>query len=205
MQRMTSGDRRSQILAIAAEEFARTGLHGTSAETIARRAGISQPYIYRLFGTKRELFRLVVADAFAEMTRGIVVAAGELRGEAALTVMADEYRRLQADRTRLLLQMQGFAACDDDAVRETVRTAFGTHWETVAGITGLDPVRMKIYIALGMLLNDVAAMDVGDLDAGWALASLDQVPVTFFRHRADDDFDAEAVESQGAASNATHP
>ena len=203
MQRMTSADRRYQILAIAAEEFARTGLHGTSAETIARRADISQPYIYRLFGTKKELFRLVVADAFDEMTSGIVAAAGELRGEAALTVIADEYRRLLADRTRLLLQMQGFAACDDDAVRETVRSAFGTHWHTVAGITGLDPVRMKIFIALGMLLNDVAAMDVGDLNADWARASLDQVPVAFFRDRADDD--SGSAESQGAASDDPRP
>lgn len=183
MQRMTGVERRAQILAIAAEEFARTGLHGTSAETIARRADISQPYIYRLFGTKRELFRLVVAEAFAEMTRGIVAAAGDLRGEAALVPIADEYRRLLADRTRLLLQMQGFAACDDDAVRETVQAAFGHHWETIAGITGLDPVRMKVFIALGMLLNDVAAMDAGSLDTGWARAALDQVPVEFFHAR----------------------
>lgn len=183
MQRMTGTERRTQILAIAAEEFARTGLHGTSAETIARRAEISQPYIYRLFGTKKELFRLVVAAAFEEMTQGIVAAAGDLRGEAALTVIADEYRRLLVDRTRLLLQMQGFAACDDEAVRETVRTAFATHWAAVAGITGLDPIRIKVFIALGMLLNDVAAMDVSDLDADWARASLEQVPVEFFRER----------------------
>lgn len=181
MQRMSGPERRAQILAIAAEEFARTGLHGTSAETIARRADISQPYIYRLFGTKKELFRLVVAEAFEEMTRGIVAAAGDLRGEPALAVMADEYRRLLADRTRLLLQMQGFAACDDDAVRETVRTAYGQHWDAVAGITGLDPVRMKVYIALGMLLNDAAAMDLSNVDTDWARASLDQAPVEFFR------------------------
>jgi AcrR family transcriptional regulator len=181
MQRMTGLERRAQILAIAAKEFARTGLHGTSAETIARRADISQPYIYRLFGTKKELFRLVVAEAFEEMTRGIVAAAGDLRGEAALAVMAEEYRRLLADRTRLLLQMQGFAACGDDAVRETVRAAFGRHWDAVAAITGLDPVRMKVYIALGMLLNDAAAMDLANVDTDWARASLDQVPVEFFR------------------------
>lgn len=181
MQRMTGAARRAQILGIAAEEFARTGLHGTSAETIARRAGISQPYIYRLFGTKKELFRLVVADAFEQMTRGVAAAAGERRGEASLLVMAAEYRRLLGDRTRLLLQLHGFAACDDPEIRATVQAAFGVHWETVAGITGLDPVRMKVYIALGMLLADVAAMDATDLDAAWVEACLAPTPVEFFR------------------------
>ncbi len=181
MQRMTSVARRAQILEIAAEEFARTGLHGTSAETIARRANISQPYIYRLFGTKKHLFRLVVAEAFEGMTTGMAAAAGDLRGAPALEVMGNEYRRLLADRTRLLLQMQGFAACDDPEVRETVQAAFGTLWNTVAGISGLDPVRVKIFIAVGMLLNDVAAMDVGDLDEEWARASLVTVPIEFFR------------------------
>jgi AcrR family transcriptional regulator len=181
MQRMTSAERRAQILGIAAEEFARTGLHGTSAETIARRADISQPYIYRLFGTKKELFRQVVADAFAGMTAGMAAAAGDLRGAPSLVVMGDEYRRLLADRTRLLLQMQGFAACDDPEVRETVQAAFETLWNTVTEITGLDPARVKIFMAIGMLLNDVAAMDVSNLDAEWARACLTPTPIDFFR------------------------
>jgi len=181
MQRMTGVERRAQILGIAAEEFARTGLHGTSAETIARRAEISQPYIFRLFGTKKALFRLVVAEAFAGMTAGVAAAAGDLRGTPSLVVIAEEYRRLLADRTRLLLQMQGFAACDDPAVRETVRVAFGTHWHTVAEITGLDPVRLKVFIALGMLLNDVVAMDLASLDEAWARACLAPTPIEFFR------------------------
>lgn len=179
MQRMTGNERRTQILAIAAEEFARTGLHGTSAETIARRAGISQPYVFRLFGTKKELFRLVVAEAFAGMTAGVAAAAGELRGAPSLVVIAEEYRRLLADRTRLLLQMQGFAACDDPEVRETVQAAFGIHWNTVAEITGLDPMRLKIFIAIGMLLNNVAAMDAANLDEAWARACLTPTPVDF--------------------------
>ena len=36
--------------------FARGGLHGTSTEEIAEAAGISQPYLFRLFGTKKRLF-----------------------------------------------------------------------------------------------------------------------------------------------------
>ncbi len=181
MSRMTGIDRRAQILEIAAEEFARTGLHGTSAETIARRAGISQPYIFRLFGTKKVLFRQVVAEAFDGMTTGMAAAAGDLPGVESLEVMGAEYRRLLADRTRLLLHLQGFAACDDPEVRETVQAAFGKLWTTVAEISGLDPMRIKVFLAIGMLLNDVAAMDVANLDEAWARACLTPVPVSFFR------------------------
>lgn len=172
MQRMTRIERQAQILDIAADEFARTGLHGTSTETIARRADISQPYIYRLFGTKKALFRLVVADAFEGMRSGMVAAAGDLRGIPATVVMGEEYRRFLADRTQLLLQMQGFAACSDVEVCETVRTAFGKLWDTVAEISGLDPMRVKTFIAIGMLLNDAAAMDVASMDTDWAKACL---------------------------------
>ena len=48
--------RREEILAVAMEHFAEGGYHGTSTEVIAKEAGISQPYLFRLFRTKRELF-----------------------------------------------------------------------------------------------------------------------------------------------------
>ena len=41
------------MAAIAA--FAVTGYHGTPTDTLARRAGISQPYLFRLYGTKKDL------------------------------------------------------------------------------------------------------------------------------------------------------
>ena len=48
--------RREEILAVALRHFAEGGFHGTSTEVIAKEAGISQPYLFRLFRTKRELF-----------------------------------------------------------------------------------------------------------------------------------------------------
>ncbi|MFC6987227.1 TetR/AcrR family transcriptional regulator [Streptomyces cirratus] len=53
MERMTGGERRKQILQIASEEFSHGGYYGTSVETIARKAGISQPYVFRIFDTKK--------------------------------------------------------------------------------------------------------------------------------------------------------
>ena len=54
--RSTAQERRAELLAAALSEFAVGGLHGTSTEAIARRAGISHAYLFRLFGTKKQLF-----------------------------------------------------------------------------------------------------------------------------------------------------
>lgn len=174
--RMTAAERREQILAIAAEAFARQGLHGVSVDTIARQAGISQAYVFRLFGTKVELFRQVIARAFAQMTAGMATAAGDLRGPDAIMAMGAEYRRLVEDRTALLLHLQGYAACNDPDVRETVRTHFRQLWETVATLSGMDPLRVKVFLALGMLINNATAMDVLDLDEDWARGVLTPIP-----------------------------
>src|SRR3954466_16426713 len=99
--------RREEILAAARDEFAEHGYHGGSTEGIARRAGISQPYVFRLFGTKQELFKAVVARCFRETLEDFQRAAEGKRGEEALDAMGQAYiERLQVDWTRLLLQMQ---------------------------------------------------------------------------------------------------
>ena len=66
--RKSADERREEILEIAVEHFAAGGYHGTSTEVIAREAGISQPYLFRLFRTKRELF-LACGDRACEKVR----------------------------------------------------------------------------------------------------------------------------------------
>ena len=63
--RQTAEQRRESILDAAMIEFGLKGLHGTSTDDIARRAGISQPYLFRLFRTKHELFLATVERCFA--------------------------------------------------------------------------------------------------------------------------------------------
>src|SRR5438445_593386 len=65
--RMTSAARRGDLLAAAASEFAITGLHGTSTEAIAKRAGISHAYVFRFFPTKKALF-MACAERCIERT-----------------------------------------------------------------------------------------------------------------------------------------
>src|ERR1700754_534183 len=120
--RMSGPERRAQVLGIAAAEFADHGLHGASIEKIAREAGITQAYVFRMFGTKKALFLELVGAAFDRFSDGMSDAGRRARGLGALALMGAEYYELLADRTNLLLQLQGFAACGDGEVRVIVRS-----------------------------------------------------------------------------------
>ncbi len=179
---MSGLQRRSQVLEIAAGEFADHGLHGASTELIARRAEITQPYIFRMFGTKKALFLEVVTAAFDRMTEGMRHAAGAETGLDALTRMGAQYNEMLADGTSLLLQLQGFAACGDPEVRDAVRGGFGRMWQTVAETTGLEPVTIKTFLAFGMLLNNVAALQIAELDEPWAQGVRTRIRPGLFDH-----------------------
>lgn len=177
MARMTGIERREQLLTIAAQEFAARGLHGTSAEMIARRADISQPYVFRLFGTKVELFAAVVERAYERMIVSFEEAAEGLTGPAALQSMGNIYRELLTDRTLLLVMLHGFAACGQPEIQATVRKGFGALWATVERMSGMPPDQVKRFMALGMLVNDTAAMDLAGLTEPWAVACLAPLPM----------------------------
>ncbi len=180
--RMTNQQRRDQVLALAEEEFALAGLRGASTETIARRAGITQAYVFRLFGTKKQLFVECVDAAFERMTLAMLAAAGGLRGVEALGAMGREYDAMLADRTTLRLQLQGFAASGDEQVRQAVRASFGRLWQAVADTARLDPVTVKTFLAFGMLLNTSAALDLAEVDAPWARQARTRIRPGLFDH-----------------------
>src|ERR1700743_745618 len=159
--RMSGPQRRSQVLEIAAGEFADHGLHGASIEAVAHQAGITQAYVFRMFGTKQALFLERVGTACDRFSDGMAEAAQGTHGRDALALMGARYFESLADRTTLMLQLQGFAACGDHEVRELVRARVARMWDTVAGLTGLDPVTVKSFLAFGMLLNNMAGLDTG--------------------------------------------
>ena len=179
---MSGPQRRSQVLGIAAGEFADHGLHGASVEAIAREAGITQACVFRMFGTKKALFAELVGAAFDRFIDGMSHAAEGAQGLSALALMGAQYYELLADRTTLLLQLQGFAACGDSEVRDFVRARLAHMWGTVADTTGLDPVTVKSFLAFGMLLNNVAAVDIGELDEPWAEGVRTRIHAGLFEH-----------------------
>ncbi len=155
------------VLEAAVAEFAAHGLAGTSTENVARRAGISQPYLFRLFPTKKALFLALVDRCYQRVGDTFVAAAGDRTGDQALTAMGDAYERLLDDRTLLLLQMQAYAACEDPDIRAATRAGYKKLWELVERITGLPFQRVVEFFAMGMLMNVAAAMDLPSVDERW--------------------------------------
>ncbi|QII05952.1 TetR/AcrR family transcriptional regulator [Rhodococcoides fascians A25f] len=183
---MTGSDRRQQILRIAADEFASSGLHGGSTDRIAREAGITQAYIFRIFGTKKALFSELVVASFDRVADGMREAAGAATGHQALAAMGERYYSMLEDRTSLLLQLQGIAACGDSEVRDAVREAFARMWNTVVEVTGLDAVTVKAFLAFGMLLNSGAAMQIHEVDQPWANGVGTRIHAGLFDHITSD-------------------
>jgi AcrR family transcriptional regulator len=167
-QRKSADERRDDILEAAMIEFAERGLHGASTEEIAKRAGISQPYVFRLFGSKKDLFKATVARCLRQTLETFQRAAEGKRGEEALAAMGDAYMELLADRSRLRAQMQAYAACDDPDVCDVVRNGFGDLVAYVERVSGLPPEDVTRFFANGMLINVVASMDLYDKPEEWS-------------------------------------
>jgi AcrR family transcriptional regulator len=175
VERKSKEERREAVLDAALEEFGERGFHGASTENIARGAGISQPYVFRLFGTKQELFKAVVTRCFRETLEMFQRAAEGLRGAEALDAMGTAYvERLLNDRTRLRIQMQAYVACDDPEICEVVRAGFGDLVAYAEHVSGLPAAQISGFFAQGMLLNVFASMGLtGDETTPWAARLLD--------------------------------
>jgi AcrR family transcriptional regulator len=158
--RKSAEERREEIVVIALEQFALGGYRGTSTETIAREAGISQPYLFRLFKTKRDLFLACYEVSHERILETFRSAGSVVPSEEALTAMGKAYAGLLADRNRLLFQMQAYAACSDPVIQEHVRESYGEIVKEVTRISGAPPEAVWQFFSHGMLLNVIASLDL---------------------------------------------
>src|SRR5205814_1686485 len=111
--RKSATERRDEILEAALVEFAAHGFDGGSTEAIAKAVGISQPYVFRLFGTKKELFIATIERCMRGTLEMFHTASAGLKGEAALQAIGEAYsERLATDPAYLHHQMQSYAASD---------------------------------------------------------------------------------------------
>jgi AcrR family transcriptional regulator len=165
---MPAAERRELVLDAATLKFAEHGMAGTSTEDVARLAGISQPYLFRLFPTKKALFLELVDRCFRRVQDTFTEAAGDLTGDEALTAMADSYTKLLDDRTLLRLQMQIYAACGDPEIQVAARAGYKKLWELAERLTGLPYQTVVDFFAVGMLMNVAAALDLPAVDERWA-------------------------------------
>ena len=159
--RSTAEERREDVLEAALIEFAAGGMDGTSTDAIARRAGISQPYLFRLYPTKKALFIAAVDRTFGRVIDAFGKATVGLSGMEAKEAMGEAYMVLLRDQTFLQLQLHSYAAaCGDEEVRAATRRGFSRLWDEVLVLTGMGPEMSRDFMAFGMLLNVASAMGV---------------------------------------------
>jgi len=158
--RQTADERREAILDAAIVEFALYGLHGTATEAIARRVGISQPYVFRLFGTKKELF-LAALERVHERILALFLdaAAGAPEGEK-LKAMGRSYDALLARRHEVFFLLQSFAASSDPEVQSVARERYATLYRQVEAASGAEKEVLRQFFAKGMLDTIAAALDL---------------------------------------------
>lgn len=169
--RVPAAERREELISAAVHEFAHGGLHGTSVERIARRVGVAQPYVFALFGNKRELFVAAVERSFERVAQSFRVAASEYRAgrgpaecEDVLEAMGNAYKELLAsDRDYLMMQHQCYAACDDEYVRDRTRHRYAGLVALARELSDAEPERLDDFFRHGMALNVAAALGVEEL------------------------------------------
>jgi AcrR family transcriptional regulator len=156
--------RREVVVVEAMPLFAIRGYAGTTTDAIARQAGVSQPYVVRLFGTKRALFLTVIEAAFAEIGAALVAARRSRPPGHGIEDLCEVYRDLSINSDAVLVVLQAIAASvGDEAVRastqEHIRAIHKTAWSAAGG----DTDRVRDFFGLMMLLNAVAAVGVEEL------------------------------------------
>jgi AcrR family transcriptional regulator len=160
MGRMSAEQRREEIVAIAFRHFAEGGYNGTSTEAIAREAGISQPYLFRLFRTKKELFLACsdhcfaqVADVFRNAIEGVP------EGERMIAMGHAYEQKLLPDRHALMFQMQAYSTAEPE-IRAHVRQEYIELTGVAAELAGVPRDDMWHFFAHGMMLNVVSMLEL---------------------------------------------
>jgi len=157
---LANSQRRQHVLEAAVCEFAKHGYHAASTPAIARRAEVSQPYIYALFDNKKALFLQCQRSVLEHIRKTFRSASGDSRGEEALGRMGQAYRQLMEDRTEILCQLQGYAAAGDAEIRAAMSAGYRELFDEVVESTGASPGRVARFFAAGMYLNIVAALEL---------------------------------------------
>jgi AcrR family transcriptional regulator len=175
-QLSTAAERREALIEAAVTVFAEHGYHGTPTTEIARAAGISQAYLFRLFPTKAELYVATIERCYERVGAAMRDAAGRARadGEDLFEQMGLAYTALIQDRAVLPGMLHAFAAAagGDPAVLGAVRQGYAGLVALVRQLTGADQDRIREFFATGMLLTVLASMDVRSIDEEWVATLL---------------------------------
>ncbi len=173
----TAEERREELISAAIPVFAEKGYHAAPTTEIARKAGISQAYLFRLYPTKEDLFVAAVERSTDNMVKTLAAAAekAEQEGIEPGDAMGLAYGELvSSDRELLLMQLHAQAVSPAiPAVREAMRNCFANLYALSSERTGGSPDELKSWFAHGMLINVMTAINAEEVDEPWAVALTD--------------------------------
>jgi AcrR family transcriptional regulator len=169
---MRSEDRRELILEAATEVFGERGYVGSTTDAIARAAGVSQPYVVRMFGTKEDLFLEVLHRALRKLLHSFHAAL--LDTSPLPEGVADEpgarigraYADLLTDRGLLLSLMHAFILGSDPVIGKAARDGFLQVYRFLRFEAGLSAEDADLFLAHGMMLNTMVGLRMADEYAG---------------------------------------
>ncbi|WP_327347979.1 TetR/AcrR family transcriptional regulator [Streptomyces europaeiscabiei] len=164
MSRTGALERRESVIRAAITEFAIAGYHGTTTAAIAKRVGVTQPYLFRSFADRKTIFVAALMRSTEDARLAFERAAdGVEGGERVLQAITNAYAQLISTRPEtLLMQMQGYDAVadaeaqGDGLIGEVVRAEWMRIWGTVHQSLGADETAS--FFACGMLGNTLAAI-----------------------------------------------
>ena len=158
--RMAADERRESILAAATAVFGAKSYAGTTTDDVARAAGVSQPYVVRLFGTKQKLFLAVL-----DRTVGKLLAAfrASMAGDAETqpTRMGEAYLGLLSERGLLQSLSAAFLLGGDPEIGPAARAHFADVWRFLRTEAGMGAETAHLFLSQGMLINTLVGLRVG--------------------------------------------
>ena len=114
-KRLSAGERRQAVLDTACGVFMRSSYRGATTAEIAREAGISEPILYRHFGSKRDLYLACLDEAWRSFREGAEQAIAD-DPERCLGAIADAYMAKRSRIRMVDLWIQSLAEASDDTV-----------------------------------------------------------------------------------------
>ncbi|GGP03448.1 TetR/AcrR family transcriptional regulator [Nonomuraea glycinis] len=170
-QRSTAEERRATVMRTAIKAFAERGYYGTSTMDVAKAAGISQGYLYRLFKDKETLFAALVDYCSDRLRESVAAAAATARStdpEAVLRALTASYDEVIADRDVLMILMHAQGCAGEPVIGEAVRSCYARQVEYIRAVSGASDEQIRRYFADALLSNVVVAIDAAAVDAPWA-------------------------------------
>jgi AcrR family transcriptional regulator len=159
---MASDERRILVLEAATAVFGQRGYAGTTTDQVATAAGVSQPYVVRIFGTKEKLFLAVLQRALDTLMAAFHRALADTAPEPVHHRLGVAYADLLTDRGLLLSLMHGFVLGADPEVGKVARAGFLEVYSFLKDEAGMAPEEASDFLAHGMMLNTLIGLRMTD-------------------------------------------